>query len=315
MKAKPVVPIEVPDNIEIVSVEQVRTSWTWLISNLSPRPDLDPDNCCIYDQKVWGRENPVALQQNDPATIYHISCLYLISQLAGDVPDILQIIKENTQSGVCIFTPAPDPDIKVIIENDRRFRHALSETLAFWVQLAEIHNQNLLLNFAVSLPNFHPEDKGPDGLSLGCDEHQNVSVEIRSAKSSIDDPYYLVASAKFREGGEAEKSKMLEEFHLCAIQGHGFNRLDRLLSSLCSAIGLTANQTIRAGFLRNQEIYNAFAIADDQHARYEMFSCYHRVSSNPYKCIATYIGSDEWTQLAENVRTQVITRLTEAGVW
>jgi hypothetical protein len=300
---------------QIIPSDQVKTAWRWFVSELHPRPNILPGESCVYDQKRWGREVPEILLKDNPDVVEKLAILYIASQLAGSAVDILRIIEEKSSIGVSIYTQILDPDVRSVIENVKRFRHSLSECLPFWVQLATIVQSGGFTKFALSLPNFHPEDKGPDGMSLALDAERNSSIEIRSAKSSIKDPYYLVASAEFREGGDAQKNKLLEEFYLISTMGYGFTRLDRLLSDLCQTMGYSADQQLRAGLLGNQKSYNAFVIADDQYSSYEMFSCYHRVSDIPNKCVATYIGSDEWIQFAERVRERVIAFLDNTGMW
>lgn len=301
--------------ILVIPGDEVKLAWKWFVSELHPRPNVQPEYCCIYDQKRWGIADPDVLLKDNPDIIKNIAILYITSQLAGNDRDILQILDENSQGNVCIYTPILDLDIRNLIADERRFRNTLSECLPFWVQLATIIQSGMFVNFALSLPNFHPEDKGPDGMSFALDNDSNPVIEIRSAKNSIGDPYYDVASAGFRNGGEAKKDNLLEEFHLINTRGYGFTRMDRLLSILCQAIGCPTDQLLRAGLLGSQKSYNAFVIANDHYARYEMFSCYHLISNQPHKCIATYIGSDVWVHLSENTRNCVIEILENAGVW
>ena len=83
--------------------------------------------------------------------------------------------------------------------------------------MATLVKSNLFTIYAISQPNFQPEDKGPDGLFLGLDLDQGVYIELRSIKSKIDNPYYLVASVNFRNGGKASKKKQIEEYYLLTL--------------------------------------------------------------------------------------------------
>lgn len=301
--------------ISIIDADQFTEAWIWFKAEINFRPTLMDGACYIFDIKRWGNDPPQNLS-SDSSVVNNLACLYLGSQLAGDIEDLLHMVCDSIPYQVCIFTNQLDQDIKVVIESEDRFRDALSESLAFWVHLTSLLQSTDLIEFALSLPNFQPEDKGPDGLSIAFDNTMNPQVEIRSAKNSINDPYYLVASANFRKNGDKpDKKKLIEEFHLISKQGYGFSRLDRLLAGLLHTIKQPANQRIRAGLLGHKMAFNAVVVADDQHARYEMFSCYHRVSDVPEDCIGTYIGSESWKQLAESVRVQVIRILETAGAW
>ncbi len=282
----------------LLDATQVDNAWKWLKANISNRPGLSPELCFIDDHKLWGIELFQPLLSTDES-IEKIAQLFLISQL-GEIPQVIELSKFGNSFNLFLVTRHIDEDIKVIIASETRFRNGLSEHLGFWVTLGSLVNQNCYTNFAISQPNFQPEDKGPDGLFLGLDEAQQAHIEIRSIKNSIDNPYYLVATASFRDGGVAQKSKQLEEFYLLAEEEYGFARLDRLLAQVSSYLSLESNQLTRAVLLKNSAKYNAIVVANDAFYSLGMFNGFQRVTDAPEKCIATYIGSDVWTQFAEN---------------
>lgn len=243
-----------------------------------------------------------------------VAQLFLISQL-GEIPQVIELSKVGSSFNLFLFTQYLDQDIKVVIESEERFRDGLSEHLGFWVTLGSLVKLNLYTTYAISQPNFQPEDKGPDGLFLGLDEAQQAHIELRSIKNSIGNPYYLVASANFRNGGDAQKSKQLEEFYLLVEQEYGFARLDRLLAQVSSYLSLESNQLTRAVLLKNSAKYNAIVVANEAFYSSGMFNGFQRVTDASEKCIATYIGSDVWAQFAENVRNKVISILQCCGAW
>jgi hypothetical protein len=292
---------------------QVYNVWKWLVANINNRPALSPELCFVDDHKLWGinLSQPLASSEEFQEKIAQ---LFLISQL-GEIPQVIELSKGGDSFSLFLVTQHLDQDIKVVIESEDRFRDGLSEHLGFWVTLGSLVKSNLYTNYAISQPNFQPEDKGPDGLFLGLDEAQQAHIELRSIKNSVGNPYYLVASANFRNGGDAQKSKQLEEFYLLVEEEYGFARLDRLLAQVSSYLSLESNQLTRAVLLKNSAKYNAVVVANEAFYSSGMFNGFQRVIDAPDKCIATYIGSDVWTQFAENVRNKVISILQSCGAW
>lgn len=292
---------------------QVDNVWKWLVANINNRPALSPELCFVDDHKLWGinLSRPLASSEEFQEKIAQ---LFLISQL-GEIPQVIELSKGGDSFSLFLVTQHLDQDIKVVIESRDRFRDGLSEHLGFWVTLGSLVKSNLYTNYAISQPNFQPEDKGPDGLFLGLDEAQQAHIELRSIKNSVGNPYYLVASANFRNGGDAQKNKQLEEFYLLVEEEYGFARLDRLLAQVSSYLSLESNQLTRAVLLKNSAKYNAVVVANEAFYSSGMFNGFQRVIDAPDKCIATYIGSDVWTQFAENVRNKVISILQSCGAW
>ncbi len=297
----------------ILDKNQVENVWKWLVSNVSDRPGLSPELSFVNNHKLWGVDFSQPLRSTDEYK-EKIAQLFLISQL-GDISQILDVSKGVNSFDLFLVTQNLDQDVKVVIESDERFRDGLSEHLGFWITLATFAKLNLYNNYAISQPNFQPEDKGPDGLFLGLDANQRAYIELRSIKNSMRNPYYLIASANFRNGGDAQKSKQLEEYYLLVEGDYGFSRLDRLLAQVSNSLQLDSNLLTRSVLLKTATSYNAIVVADESFYSPEIFNGYERVSSTPEKRIATYIGSDLWTQFAENVRNNVITILQNCGAW
>lgn len=297
----------------LLDANQVDNAWKWLKANISNRPGLSSTLCFIDDHKLWGIDFSQPLLSTDES-IEKIAQLFLISQI-GEIPQVIELSKGGDSFNLFLVTQHLDQDIKVVIESEDRFRDGLSEHLGFWGTLGSLVKLNLYTNYAISQPNFQPEDKGPDGLFLGLNEAQQAHIELRSIKNSIGNPYYLVASANFRNGGDAQKSKQLEEFYLLVEEEYGFARLDRLLAQVSGYLSLESSQLTRAALLKTSAKYNAIVVANEAFYSPEMFNGFQRVTDAPEKCIATYISSDVWTQFAENVRNKVISILQSCGGW
>jgi hypothetical protein len=302
----------------IVSNSEICSSWNWLLIYLTCRPTTNhPNHCCIYDQKRWGNTlilNP--LLSTDSIAIENIARLFIASQLMGGICDILPLASGNFSVDIGIYTNRIEDSIKNVVKSSKRFRHALSEHLAFWAQYAFAVQSGVFNCFSLTPPNFLPEDKGPDGLLMAVRNDSRTIIELRSVKSSIRNPRNMVASGQFRRNGTNPiPSKQLDEFSLISQGKIGFIRLDRLVSNACHELGLPSDQKIRSTLLINNKSFNAMVVADDQHADYDTFSCYHFVSPNPQECVATYVGSDNWMQVAEYTRVEVLHLFRQARVW
>ncbi|HMR99097.1 MAG TPA: hypothetical protein PKE62_07560 [Anaerolineales bacterium] len=297
----------------ILERTQVNDVWEWLVSNISDRSVQTPGQCFVDDRKLWGVNIPQPLSSTDEFLI-NVAKLYLVSQL-GDLSEILGLSKGKGAFELLLVTKNLDQDIRVVIASGRRFRDALSEHLGFWVTLGTITKLHLYEIYAISQPNFQPEDKGPDGLFYGLDANGNPNIEIRSIKNSTRNPRYLIATGEFRKGGAAHKNKQLEEYYLLVEEEYGFARLDRLLSQVSSHLKVAPNVLTRSALLKNASSYNAIVVANDMFHAPKLFDGFDRVFAAPENRIATYIGADRWAQFAENTRSKVIEILTVCGVW
>jgi len=295
---------------------QVMSAWQWWFDSITSRPNINVGDDYIFDQKSWGQTLSY-LMHSDSDHTSHVAMLYLTSQITANPNEIL-LMTQGQPLDICVSEPGLDPQIKKVVENPEKFPHALSENLAFWTQLASIIKMGLSQNFIVTLPNTKPTDPGPDGLSLLFDANGNPVIEIRSVKSSINDPSSKISSADFRRGLDPDPSvppdAQLDEFYLVVKDGYGFTKLERLLVSAFQSINQGSNNILRIGLIRSQSHFNAMLVANGQYANTDRFSIYSRIPRSPTEKIATYIGSDNWETFSENVRGLVVNALTSAGM-
>ena len=295
-----------PSSVVIIKRTEILEAWTWLLRSMSPRPNRY-DGLCVYDLKLWSDESSKD-QPLSPTTwvIKVLSRLYLTSEL-GVLDDILNMVNgENTQD-VVVPIGSLDEDVKKVVKSKARFRNALSEHLAFWIRLATAAKSRAASRFACSLPNVQPEDKGPDGLFLSAGAI--TKVEVQSVKNSISDPQAQVSTKTFRTSGRIppkSKGKLLEDFYKFAYSHFGFTRLERDLVDLCRLLNIQADRKLRIALLSNTECsYNAVVVANYQYAEVELFKGYQYVTPDVQHRIATYIGSSDWPELAEQTRKSV----------
>lgn len=230
----------------LVSQETASEVWEWLCREISDRPTECETNC-VFDHKQWGNGLEVAPLEPEEPYVSNLATLYLISQL-GDMDTVLELTNSRRARDVVNFGLSIEPDIKKVLKGQSRFRNALSEHLAFWVHLATISNTDTHASFAHSLPNFQPEDKGPDGVSIamGSDDGRADIIEIHSVKNSINNPRSLIATTKLRSHGTGDKpSKILDEFWYFANEQIGLGRLDRLLDQTISKLSMSADRGLR----------------------------------------------------------------------
>jgi hypothetical protein len=305
-----------PKIATVASSAQVLNAWNWWLESITPRPKFKKGEGYVFDQKKWG-EALSCLICADTDQQSCIATLYLTSQITANPNEIILMTQGQTLD-INISEPGLDPQIKKVIENPEKFPHALSENLAFWAQIASIIKAGLFPTFIVTLPNAKPTDSGPDGLSLFFDEHGTPIVEIRSVKSSINDPSSKIASADFRKGVDPQPSvppdNQLDEFYLVCKDGYGFVKLERLLVSAFQSMNRESTNILRIGLIRSRSRFNAMLVADDQYADATRFETYDRIPRLPTEKIATYIGSDNWQSLSEKVRGFVVNMLEKAGM-
>lgn len=286
--------------IVIVTAEELMEAWCWIVAEIRERPQ-QPDKYCIFDRKLWKNGgNPIPLDPN-PVSLEHLARLYLTTQMRY-APLVRDLVNEGKSQDVILPTGQLDPDIRGVIFDEKRFRHALSEHLAFWIRLATFSKQNQAAKFMCSLPNIQPEDKGPDGLLMAIGPAP--SVEIQSVKSSIADPSPLISSASFRKYGIASPKKQLDDFWRKANQAFGLIRLGDHLDMVAAYFQLTFSQQVRMALLIDCS-YNAVVVANDDFADPELFAGYDQITSDAMKRIATYIGCDNWEQVASETQKMV----------
>lgn len=291
----------------ILTSAEAQDAWDWVTQNISARP-ATPGTTCIYDRKSWQGK---PLDQTDRPHVETAGHLYFISQLGNDQA-IMRMVNGDGAQPVIVYTPSLDPDVAVVIKSKRRFRTALSEHLAFWVRLATASLTGV--DFASTLPNFQPEDKGPDGLFVSTGS--STDVEIQSVKNSINDPRTLIATRELRTRGTGleKKGKLLDDFWLLANKGFGIKRLDRMLSKVYMYLGVSPAQQVQMGLQLGICRYNGVVFADEVHQCSDLFEGFEHVCRDPFRCIATYIGSDSWVAFAESTRQYVLAYLVGKGI-
>ncbi len=309
------------DPIEILSSRQVQSAWDWWISNISIRPGVITGQCCVYDEKKW---NSLPLMHSDSEFVDRLAELYIIT-LFGDPAEILQLSSGNESHPVYCYSQILESSYQDLLSENteavtmrdryKRFRHSLSEHLAFWVQLAYLTNNGIGAEYALQLPNVLPEDSGPDGMAIVKLGEMIEIVEIRSAKSSVADPEDLIASASFKREGKSVDGKQLDEFFKIVHERFSFSKLERMLDAVGRQINLSASLAARSYILGSVSKFNATVIADAQFASYEKFDSFYRVMPDPGRCIAVYIGSENWVSLADAVHEKVTNILQEFGVY
>ena len=313
MQPTPILSAISPKFNVIVPAVKVQESWDWLVANISDRPIPKIKDAFVFDHKTLAGALSVFLH-SDKSHVEAVACLYSASQFCGD-PNEMIAIANNKAQDIGVFTPKLETSIHKLINNPSSFPNALSEHIAFWIQLATLVRTRIFSSFAITLPNTLPTDPGPDGLSLAFDSKDEMVVEIRSVKSSIDRPTSLISTPSFRKGIDANPEKQLEELYLVATAGYGFIKLDKLLSGAFASLGKPNNKFIRAGLLRSTNKFNAVVVANSRFSSDKLFNGYERVPRFPKDKIATYIGSDEWRLFSENVRAFVVETVKTAGVY
>lgn len=306
-------------SIVLVSEDELRQAWDWLVASISPRPSL-PLSEYVYDHKTWDDGvccGPLACHEH---ILRHLAHLYLASQL-GDHRAILDMTNGGGAPAVAYLSASLDVDAQSVIEDERRFRNHLSEHLSFWVRLATERRQHLGTDgsgarFGHTRPNIQPEDKGEDGLLLVQDE-SSLLIELLSVKNSTGNPQSMISTASFRAQGamnsDGDRGCLLVGFYLVQHRSLHLLRLDDMLTQVCSAMGVSADEKRRRALL-TQAVYNGVVVANDAHAHEALFVGFRHVRPDPTRCIGTYIGSQLWQELAENVRSRVMVVLERGGL-
>lgn len=305
----------IPLNYSVTVLEEktVLSSWNWLKEHINLRPKPQTTNC-IFDRKLWSNASqvsPLVPNGDFPKILAH---MYLTSQL-GDRKLIVEIVNKNAGSDIVVYSSTLDEEIAVVINSSERFRDHLSEHLAFWVYLATIAKTSTPWRVARSMPNFQPEDKGPDGISILLNSPDDKGiVEVHSVKNSMNNPKALVSTGTLRnKGTAADHKKLLDEFWLCAHKGRGLGRLDRQLEEVLNQLSISPEKSLRMALLAECR-YDAAIIANDKYANIDLFTGFEHVVNDINRRIATYIGSTCWVDVAEQTRISVISILKSAGV-
>ncbi len=296
--------------LPLVTKDELKGAWGWLLSTMKPRPNT-PSMSCVYDHKHWKIG-----EQYQPLCVNgivekHLGTLFLTSEF-GDDDQIYRLSNLGEASDIARPADPIDRDVANVVREVKGFRDSLSEHLAFWVRLAnEAQTHVEGQKFAGKLPHIQSRDKGPDGLFIATG--QRNYVELQSVKNSIGDPRNLVGTTSFRVNGvvhRRESPKQLEEFWLTANENLGSVRLQRELSNLCHLLQIADQQQLfKVALQKNLCFYNAVVVADEIHAREEVFEGYEYITTDVARRIATYISSQEWKALAEKTRQDVKLRM------
>lgn len=295
--------------LPLVTREELEGAWNWLLSTMRPRPDT-PSKSCVFDHKHWKIEEQYQPLCANGIIEKHLSLLFLTSEF-GDDDQIYNLANFGEATSIGQPIGLLDRDVANVIQEAKGFRDSLSEHLAFWVRLAnEAQTRVDGQKFAGKLPHIQSRDKGPDGLFMGTG--QKDYVEIQSVKNSIGDPRQLVGTTSFRTHGKVhkrEEPKQLEEFWLTANENWGTSRLQRELSNLCRLLQVADPQLFKMALQKNLCFYNAVVVANEKHAREDVFEGYEHITTDVSRRIATYISSEEWKELAEKTRQDIKARL------
>jgi hypothetical protein len=296
--------------ITITTAFDLTGAWDRLFNNLSCRPET-PIGSYIFDHKLWQQQQTA--QPLEPSNLIpEMLCVLFIASELGELRSIVDMAKGGPASDTTISSLPLDANIKDVVGDSKRFRHALSEHLAFWVQLAHVAKSKPA-NFSCSRPNVQPEDKGPDGVFINMGSKNRV--EVQSVKSSVGDPSSLVSSSSFRSGRKVNKKKLLDGFWLQAYENLGLTRLQNALADACNLLNLSPEERVKMGLNLDSCSYNAIVVADNTYANVDLFYGYERITADSSRCIATYIGSTKWTDVAETTRQCVINAFKSAGAW
>jgi hypothetical protein len=305
--------------VEVISPRIARHSWMWLRQCIRSRPDLIPGDSFIYDLKQYkfGRRY-VCLSHTDAKAVTELASLYLISLLC-DQSVITAMVNGRVGPRVCVVEHL-DPIVRSVIANEKRFRHGFSEHIAFWVNLAASARLPATQKVTSTIPNLWPEKSGHDGLATQVisTSQPTVIVELHSVKSSVRKPQALIASGKLRRTGRPIAKKpypLLDSFGHMSKKGTGLILLGQMLDGNLQALGVDLEQRARLSLFAETGTYNAIVVSDERHATPDLFVGYQCVIVDPNRRVATYVGADDWSQLAKDARQSAINILQLAGVW
>jgi len=306
---------------QIVSVDEFKAAWDWLIDHISIIQILVEEQGFYYDHKHWQFPDHIICVDECENADEHLARLYLVSQLAS-VSDYLKDLKaHNFLFNLDFFGQQLDEDVARVIkaqETDNHlnsFRNSLSEHLAYWVNLASIIKINEHQDFSISKPNLQPEDKGSDGLACVLyDDH--LRVKLVSVKNSINSPKELISSAHFRKKSmsDLDEKKLLDEFYAFQNRDRGFQRLDEKINTLLNELHIDATNIVRRVYLHGHSQFNALVIADEQYADRSLFMGFNIITDQPDRCIGIYIGSRNWQIFADVVQRKVQEILEIKGI-
>ena len=291
----------------IVTAAQMRAAWLWLVATLPNRPRPGPSH--VYDDLAAWRDTVGRLLHRESTVIDSITTLYLTSSFASHVR-LLAFINTGATFDVTLPTLALDPALRRVYESAARFRASLAEHLGFWIPIASTRRRRPDSVIVASQPHTLPEDTGPDALIV--ETRPRRRMELVSIKNSTNNPQRIVASARFRSGGKPRPGPCLDEFHMLINKHEGFTKVLRLVASACSHASVTLQERLQLGLIAKAD-YHAFVVASHTHCAPTIFNGFDRIANQPSRRIGTFVGSDDWTRLATDVKRKVVQRISAVG--
>jgi hypothetical protein len=296
----------------IITAGEFLEAWDWYYSLLTVSRALIQEHNYYLDHKhIIEAENVICIDEfKESADL--IARLYLVSQLSS-VSDFFSVDNGINKSFSLLYhsSKLDDDFIRVVkskktIKNQNSFRNSLSEHLSFWTFLVSDKKADNWKMYAISKPNFQPEDKGPDGVI--CEIiNEEIIIKIISIKNSIGDPQTLISTSDFRQNGIVDENakKILHEFYAFRINKKGFQRIDDHVNTLFQELGLNSNQAIRYALLNSSCQYNGSIIANDRYCTSDLFEGFSRILDEPKRCLGVYIGFTNWDEFSTKVQISV----------
>ncbi len=295
----------------ILTSTQTSDAWIWLKTHVPLPLVVAGQTYGFHDLANWHDPPGSRLMHGGRTAVDSVAHLYCVSQI-GHMDDIMSLCNGGVSVDLEWYAPKLDLDLTKVINGPKRFRHSLSEHIAFWVRLA-LASKASTAPFASKRPHIQPEDKGPDGLFIQLSNP--AKVELVSVKSSEGDPKNIVSSARFRNKGVPQGKKQLDEFHeFVNNTGSGLARLNEMCRDVCSLLDVDSKQFISLG-LQNETTCHAIVVADHQYGHNTLFTSFAKVGNHACRREATYIGSDDWKTFAEAVRVATKEVLVSVGVF
>lgn len=292
--------------VVVVPATSVGAAWTWLRTSIPARPAPAAD--FIYNDLGAWTDTAGRLLHAGPQIVSQLVILYLASH-AGQSHDLLSLLRTDQGFDVEVAGTRLDGEVKKLYKNKTRFRASLGEHIAFWITAAQ--HRHIPGAFSISQPHHLSEDKGPDGIVLRL--APTPQCEVVSVKQSPANIKALMSSAPFRRGNAPKPKKMLDDLYKFAKQGYGFARAEKIIAGMIS-VAQVPTATLTASALLMSSHYQGVALSSHAAASDALYRGFHRIGSAS-RCVATFVGSPDWSTLAVAVRSSLEARLRTAGVW
>lgn len=295
--------------VRVIGRAELSRSWSWLLNSLPDRPSAGPSY--VHDElQAWHDTIGRLLHQGQGATT-PLATLYLVSTF-GRHESLIEFLNGGSAFDVHVPTTTIDPSLRALYQSARRFRASLAEHLGFWIPLASNRKRSPNALLAASKPHTLPEDTGPDSLVI--EARPSRRMELISVKNSTQNPRPMIASGRFRSHGRARPGPCLDEFALLIGTRVGFSKILNLVATTCNYAGVSLLERMQVGLIGRAD-YHAFVVASHQYCAPDIFDGFSRVSNSPGRRIGTYVGADNWMNVAARVRRQVVSQIQSAGAW